>query len=176
MNSDETSSPRARILDEGLGDLCIDEPEEPGGGPALDVRCTTAADLDRLRTTASRAARLLGLPADGVGVMLVSADEIAAMKERAFGVRAATDVLSFPIDDLDDPAPGPVMAGDVVLCPEVADRQALALGRSLDDELDALLVHGMLHLRGRDHASSADEVAMAMEQRAILAATGRRGR
>lgn len=140
----------------------------------MDDRQDVLVDHDELRAVAARAAGVLGIPAGGLSVLLVGPEEIAAMKRDALGVHAPTDVLSFPIDDPDDPAPGPVIAGDVVLCPAFAARQARALGRSLDDELAALVVHGMLHLRGRDHRDAASEVAMAGEMRAVLARARRR--
>jgi len=83
-----------------------------------------------------------------------------------------TDVLSFPMDQL---RPGtedfvtPVgLLGDVVLCPEVAEAQALTAGHSLQDELNMLLTHGMLHLLGFDHAEPSEEKEMFGIQRDIL--------
>lgn len=76
----------------------------------------------------------------------------------------ATDVLSFPMDELRAPAPGESatagMLGDVVLCPEFAEPQAAAAGHSLAAELDLLLVHGILHLLGHDHAEPEEHALM----------------
>jgi len=69
-----------------------------------------------------------------------------------------TDVLSFPMDELrparaeDDNEPVPGLLGDVVLCPEVAVKQAKDAGHSTADELRLLTTHGILHLLGYDHA------------------------
>jgi probable rRNA maturation factor len=79
-------------------------------------------------------------------------------------------VLTFPIDDPADPMPGPLVLGDVVLCPAVAAEQARASGHTLTDELALLLVHGILHALGRDHADPAAERAMFDEQARILTA------
>jgi probable rRNA maturation factor len=102
---------------------------------------------------------------------------MAELKEQALGGRAPTDVLAFPMDDPNDPMPGPLVLGDVVICPEVAAGQARAAGHSLDDELAMLLVHGILHCLGRDHATPEEETSMFGEQAQILAAvTDRRPR
>jgi probable rRNA maturation factor len=62
------------------------------------------------------------------------------------------------------------MLGDVVICVEVAERQARGLGRATQDEVEQLLVHGILHLAGRDHEDVAGERAMAREESRLLKA------
>jgi probable rRNA maturation factor len=85
-----------------------------------------------------------------------------------------TDVMSFPMDELDtarrpdESGPGPALLGDVVLCPEVAAEQAVSAGHSLDDELHLLTVHGVLHLLGYDHAEPATEREMFRLQNELL--------
>jgi probable rRNA maturation factor len=67
-----------------------------------------------------------------------------------------TDVLAFPMDELrpglvnEDPEEG--VLGDLVICPEVAERQGVAAGHGRDGEMELLTVHGILHLLGYDHA------------------------
>ena len=84
----------------------------------------------------------------------------------------ATDVLSFPMDELrpgkDDEEPEPGLLGDVVLCPQVAARQAHDAGHSTADELELLLTHGILHLLGYDHAEPDEEREMFGLQRQLL--------
>ena len=83
-----------------------------------------------------------------LSVILVAADHMRQLNRRFAGNDYSTDVLSFPMEDEED---GPSMLGDVVLCPQVAQRNAIKLEHSLDDELAVLLVHGTLHLLGYDH-------------------------
>ncbi len=84
-----------------------------------------------------------------------------------------TDVLSFPIDEITSAAPGeePVVGilGDIVLCPAYLGPQAAAAGRSLDEELQFLTTHGMLHLIGHDHQSPESYEAMFSLQDDLLA-------
>jgi probable rRNA maturation factor len=100
----------------------------------------------------------------------VGTERIAELKREALGIYRPTDVLSFPMDDPDDPSPGPLVLGDLVICPDVAAKQARALGHALSNELRHLVVHGLLHVFGRDHADPASELAMAREERGLLAA------
>ena len=83
-----------------------------------------------------------------------------------------TDVLSFPMDELtpprDDEEPPEGLLGDVVICPEVAQRQAEQAGHDVRLELGVLLTHGILHLLGYDHAEPDDERLMFGLQRRLL--------
>ena len=90
---------------------------------------------------------------------------MATLHERWMGEKGPTDVLAFPMDELDtarpdDPDPGPALLGDVVLCPVVAVRQARAAGHSMADELLLLATHGVLHLLGYDHMEPDEEKEM----------------
>lgn len=83
-----------------------------------------------------------------------------------------TDVMSFPMDELrpgTDTNPTPAGAlGDIVICPQVAHRQALEAGHSAAEEMLLLTVHGLLHLLGYDHAEPEDERHMFALQRQLL--------
>ena len=76
----------------------------------------------------------------------------------------ATDVLSFPMDELRAPVAGALaqrgILGDIVVCPEFAASQAEIAGHSLADELDLLVTHGILHLLGHDHAEPDEHALM----------------
>jgi probable rRNA maturation factor len=90
------------------------------------------------------------------------------------GEKGPTDVLAFPMDELDtarpdDPEPGPALLGDVVLCPAFAAAQARKAGHGLADELALLTVHGVLHLLGYDHAEPEQEREMFGLQNRLLA-------
>ena len=97
-----------------------------------------------------------------------------------------TDVLAFPIDDPIDagrwPDSGstgpdreppelgelPLLLGDVVVCPAVAARQAPTHAGSYDDEIALLVVHGVLHVLGMDHAEPEEAAAMQARERELL--------
>jgi probable rRNA maturation factor len=73
----------------------------------------------------------------------------------------------------DDEEPEPGLLGDVVLCPQVAARQAVDAGHGTEDELHLLTTHGILHLLGYDHAEPEEEREMFGLQRELLADWGR---
>lgn len=91
------------------------------------------------------------------GITLVDEDRMSALHVEHMGEPGPTDVLSFPIDELRpasegvDPQPG--VLGDIVLCPSFAAGDADTVGRSLDEHLQFLVIHGTLHLVGYDHAT-----------------------
>jgi len=95
-----------------------------------------------------------------LSVLLVTRDHIRHLNARYAGDDHATDVLAFPMMEDDEES---LVLGDVVICPQLARRNAASRGHTLGRELDVLLVHGTLHLLGYDH-QSADETA-GMEQR-----------
>ena len=78
-----------------------------------------------------------------LGIAFVSPAEIRALKREHLGLEEVTDVLSFPVDGLEELPDGvPRALGDVVLCPQV-----------VRSEWHGPLVHGLLHLLGYDHGA-----------------------
>lgn len=111
-------------------------------------------------------------------ITAVDLDTIADLHVRWMDLEGPTDVMSFPMDELtpgatggrpDAAEAGPAMLGDIVLCPEFAQRQATAAGHSLGHELALLTVHGCLHLLGYDHTTVAEEKEMFGLQNELLA-------
>jgi probable rRNA maturation factor len=104
----------------------------------------------------------------------VDRDEIAALNAEHMGKGGATDVLSFPLDALDDDEVDdpdvPVLLGDVVVCPDVAREQAPDHAGTLDDELALLVVHGVLHVIGHDHAEPEQTAVMRARELELLTA------
>ncbi len=109
-----------------------------------------------------------------LSILLVDVPAMTELHVKWMDEPGPTDVLSFPMDELDtarrpdEAGPGPALLGDVVLCPAVASEQAGQAGHSLDDELHLLTVHGVLHLLGYDHAEPADEREMFRLQNELL--------
>lgn len=96
-----------------------------------------------------------------VSVLCVDREAMAELNRRHMGRDAPTDVLAFPIDLPGEVLEGePALLGDVVICPEVAAAQAHEHGHSPDEEMELLLVHGILHLLGHDHADPDDRTVM----------------
>ena len=106
-------------------------------------------------------------------IKAVDEPTIAGLNEKWMEKEGPTDVLAFPMDEL---RPGLVneeleegMLGDLVLCPAVAERQAVTAGHSTHDEIELLTVHGILHLLGYDHAEPDEHKEMFGLQAQLLA-------
>lgn len=114
----------------------------------------TSCDEARLESVAQFAMLAVGLHPDcELSISLVDEEEMSALHVRWMDEPGSTDVLSFPMDELQPNSAdkGPGMLGDIVLCPDFASRQAQIAGHALQDELELLTVHGVLHLVGFDH-------------------------
>jgi len=103
-----------------------------------------------------------------LGIRLVTSAEMTSLNKQWMGEDGATDVLSFPIDEMRPGQSDPGVIGDIVLCPSYALGNALKNGKSLDEELQLLTAHGILHLLGYDHRNKPDEKAMFALQEEIL--------
>jgi rRNA maturation RNase YbeY len=131
------------------------------------------ADLRRLRARAERVLAELAHAGSELSLALVDDAEIAALNVAWRRRRGPTDVLSFSLVEGEHPERSGPLLGDVVISLETAARHARAGGRRLDDELARLLVHGVLHLVGHDHARRAETRAMRAEERRLLRALAR---
>ncbi|MGL4255288.1 rRNA maturation RNase YbeY [Microbacterium sp.] len=109
-----------------------------------------------------------------VAILLVDEGAMEALHVQWMDEPGPTDVLSFPMDELrpgtdDMPTPAGLL-GDIVLCPQVAETQAVAAKHSTMDELVMLTTHGLLHLLGFDHAEPEEEREMFGLQRELITA------
>jgi probable rRNA maturation factor len=125
--------------------------------------------LARMEEFVSRVCRELGLQPHSMTICLVSDSEIARMNRRYRGVRAPTDVLSFPEVVRRSPVRSGrpprriaerAFLGDVAISPATARRYARKHGRALADELRVLILHGALHLLGYDHETDLGEMEL----------------
>jgi probable rRNA maturation factor len=145
----------------------------------------TTVDTDAVLACARYALDEMGVnPMAELSILLVDVAYMAELNHRWMGGEGATDVLAFPMEEgTIDPGPNelgggePTLLGDVVLCPEVATRQAEQANHETADELDMLTVHGVLHLLGYDHAEPEEEREMFALQAKLLDGwrAGRRG-
>jgi probable rRNA maturation factor len=106
-------------------------------------------------------------PLAELSILLMDEPSMESLHVKWMDEPGATDVMAFPMDDLDisrgpgdDADAAPTLLGDVVICPQFAAAQATKAGHSLEDELAVLCTHGVLHLLGYDHAEPEDEKVM----------------
>lgn len=118
---------------------------------------------DDLVSVAQHAMQAMGLHEEcELSISLVDEVEMSALHVRWMDEPGATDVLSFPMDELkpNSSSQGAGMLGDIILCPDFAARQAEKLGHGLQQELELLTVHGVLHLLGFDHRQPEEKEIM----------------
>ena len=133
----------------------------------IDVNNESGVEADQLGLIALARFALEKLrihPLADLSVLLVDETTMADYHERFMDLPGPTDVMSFPMDELqsprDDEEPPMGMLGDIVLCPQVTARQAAENGREPDAEAEYLLIHGLLHLLGHDHAEPGEKAEM----------------
>jgi len=134
-------------------------------------------DTERLVQLATFALDALRIhPQAELSIVLVDEATMSAYHEKFMGEPGPTDVLSFPMDELRAPEPDeepPLgLLGDIVLCPTVTAAQAAESNRTPEEEADYLLVHGLLHLLGHDHAEPAEKKVMFDLNDKVIAAWG----
>ncbi len=145
--------------------VAIASSELPADDPEADI------DVERWRDLAQRVLETDHGGSGELNLLFVDAAAMAELNEAHMGVDGPTDVLAFPIDGDDEVTAGvPTLLGDVVVCPEVARRYAADHGVTMDDELALLVVHGVLHVLGHDHAEPDEAAEMKGREQALLAA------
>ncbi|MDR0847522.1 MAG: rRNA maturation RNase YbeY [Propionibacteriaceae bacterium] len=99
-----------------------------------------------------------------LSITLVDEETMAAYHEKFLDEPGPTDVMSFPMDELHPGVEGGErpngVLGDIVLCPSVTSKQAAQFKRTPEQEQDYLLIHGLLHLLGFDHAEPDEKAIM----------------
>ncbi len=116
-------------------------------------------------------------PLAELSLLLVDVEQMEALHVRWMDLPGPTDVLAFPMDELDlrgsrgvghghgagsddSDDTAPAVLGDVVLCPEVAAAQGAEAGHGTEAELQLLCTHGVLHLLGYDHEEPEEHTEM----------------
>lgn len=142
-----------------------------------DEQEAMALDLAHLGDLAAGVLVDRGVRRGELSLTFVDEATIAELNQRHLGGDGPTDVLAFPLDadgGDDDHRSGrggdmPVLLGDVVVCPAEARRNAAARSMSTDDELALLVVHGVLHVLGMDHAEPEETALMQAAEHDLLA-------
>ena len=123
-----------------------------------------------------------GLKKVRVDISFVDKKEIKKLNKDFRNIDKETDVLSFPVlnlkpnekvnpkDFMDDfdPETKSIMLGDIIICNEVASKNAEEYGHSFEREVCYLVVHGCLHLLGYDHMEEDDKKLMRTMEELVL--------
>jgi len=127
--------------------------------------------IDDVEAVVERAAAVaLGDREGGIVILLTDDETVRDLNDRFRRKNRPTNVLSFPAADM--PGANPQPLGDIVLAYGVCVTEAEEQSKTLRNHLTHLVVHGVLHLLGRDHEVDAEAEAMEGEERVILASLG----
>lgn len=133
---------------------------------------------DALLERAAQAALKQQKESPEVDLTIVLADDahLHELNRDYLGVDAPTDVLSFPASETDgseiDPQTGSRYLGDIIISVPYAAKGAAKAGHPVESELQLLVVHGVLHLLGHDHAEPKEKARMWKAQAEILKSLG----
>ena len=106
-----------------------------------------------------------------LSVVLTDNRKLRKLNRDYLGIDAPTDVLSFPASE-PDPETGARYIGDILISVPYAAKGAAKAGHPLESELQLLVVHGVLHLLGHDHAGPREKAKMWKAQAEILESLG----
>lgn len=138
------------------------------GWENLPVAATSVA-----RRAAEAALTAAGCAANSeLGVVLTGDDELRSLNCRYRGRDKTTNVLSFALDQVAGAPESEQLLGDVYVALETVRREATAQDKSVADHLSHLVVHGVLHLLGYDHAADVDARRMESLEIGVLGAMG----
>lgn len=170
------SGRKRRMADEGELEVFV-----------ADEQAERVMDLPRWEALARAVLVAEGVSGEAeLALMFVDEATISELNGTFMGQTGPTDVLAFPIDASDDIGTGrspdgsttgpdrdlpddvPMLLGDVVICPAVAARNAPAHAGTFDDEIALLVVHGILHVLGMDHATPDETEVMQARERDLL--------
>ncbi|HEX7541359.1 MAG TPA: rRNA maturation RNase YbeY [Anaerolineales bacterium] len=126
---------------------------------------------DILERAAKTALLQQSAPDADLTLVLTGDAQIQALDRAFLGKDATTDVLSFPACET-DPETGRRYLGDIIISVPRAEAQSIGAGHSLEAELSLLVVHGVLHLLGYDHAGKDEKARMWAAQSEALTQLG----
>ena len=132
---------------------------------SVDVQIACRDDAPSAEDVAAWAESALAGDGRALCIRLVDAAEGAELNRRFRGRTHPTNVLAFPAGE-------PDLLGDIAICAPVAAQEAHEQGKRLADHYAHLVIHGVLHLKGLDHQTEADAVAMEAQEARLLASLG----
>jgi rRNA maturation RNase YbeY len=128
----------------------------------------------KTRRNLTKVLKDLGCHDKELSILFTDDNGIAELNDRYLGRKGPTNVLAFPMAEGPAPMDESVMLGDVVISGDTALRESKELEDSLEDTIDRLLIHGILHLLGFDHTKSDVEAKRMEEEEKRLMALIRR--
>jgi probable rRNA maturation factor len=137
----------------------------------IDSGCNEEIDAIVMERAAQETLRQQSAPDADLTLVLTDDKAIRKLNRDFLGNNSPTDVLSFPASET-DPETGRRYLGDVVISLPRARQQAEAVEHLVQAEVQLLIIHGVLHLLGHDHAEAEEKARMWAAQTQILEQLG----
>jgi probable rRNA maturation factor len=139
----------------------------------IDEPFLASVDATWLEGVARSVLQAEGVPPAELGAVVTDDGRLRQLNREYAGEDEVTDVLSFSLTEGEQFASpdGVLRLGEVIISYPTAERQAREAGRSTDAEIAHLLLHGILHLLGYDHAEPEEERRMRAREQELLRAT-----
>ena len=130
----------------------------------------STVDIDLLRVKRSLGSILKVLKKEGREISLVFVDDegITDINRQYLGWDYPTNVIAFSMNEGEFGNINPSILGDIVISTETALRDAQAGDLSLEDEIDYLMIHGVLHLLGYDHEQPGEAEEMVQKEKEVF--------
>tara|TARA_B100001094_G_scaffold125504_1_gene121535 strand:- start:68315 stop:68767 length:453 start_codon:yes stop_codon:yes gene_type:complete len=110
-----------------------------------------------------------GIHTGELNLIFVDSESMKELNENHLGKSEPTDVLAFPLDSVDTtPSETPILLGDVIICPEKAEENAQLQNKTFEEEIALLVLHGILHILGYDHAHTDEKVVMKKREEQLM--------
>jgi probable rRNA maturation factor len=122
-------------------------------------------DLRRIRRAVHKLKKALKCADQEISLLFVDNEQIREMNRQYLNRDHATNVISFPLKEGAYGHINPQVLGDIVISVERAFQDAAAGDLSLDDEIDFLVIHGLLHLLGYNHEGKNEDEAKKMKEK-----------
>lgn len=122
-------------------------------------------NLQRVRQALNRILTILECKDKEISLVFVDDDNIREINKDYLGRNSPTNVISFSLSEGEFGGINPHILGDIVISTETALRDALDGGITFEDELDFLIIHGLLHLLGYNHENTSHEEAEKMKKK-----------
>ena len=134
-------------------------------------------ETERWRRLAELALTAENISEGELTLFFIDEQIMADLNTEHMGETGPTDVLAFPIDGPTqqtakttvDPDGPPKILGDIFICPSVARKNADIYKKPFEDEIALLVIHGVLHVLGHDHAEDEEKRIMQEREKVLLA-------
>jgi len=122
-------------------------------------------DKRMIRSTVLKIMKILDCADKEISLSFVDDEKIKQLNKQYLGKDKATNVLSFSLLEGEYGNINPQILGDIIVSVETAQRDALYGKFTIDQEIDFLIIHGILHLLGYNHENTTEKETKKMRQK-----------